>query len=47
MLFGHLNYVCPKFYNTFKHLAVDEVTVLFEGRIIFKQYIPIYSYAVV
>jgi hypothetical protein len=29
-----------KFYNPSKHLAVDEVTVKFKGRVIFKQYIP-------
>jgi len=29
-----------KFYNSSEHLAVDEVTVKFKGRIVFKQYIP-------
>jgi hypothetical protein len=28
-----------KFYNPSEHLPVDEVTVLFKGRVIFKQYI--------
>jgi len=29
-----------KFYNPSEHLVVDEVTVKFKGRVIFKQYIP-------
>jgi hypothetical protein len=29
-----------KFYSPSEHLAVDEVIVLFRGRVIFKQYIP-------
>jgi hypothetical protein len=29
-----------KFYNPSEHLSVDEVIVLFKGRVIFKQYIP-------
>jgi len=29
-----------KFYNPSEYLAVDEVIVKFEGRIVFKQYIP-------
>jgi hypothetical protein len=30
---------CAKFYSPYEHLAVDEVIVLFRGRVIFKQYI--------
>jgi hypothetical protein len=30
---------CAEFYNP-EHLAVDEVIVLFKGRVILKQYIP-------
>jgi hypothetical protein len=30
-----------KLYNHSKHLAVDEVTVLFKRRVVFKHYIPI------
>ena len=29
-----------KFYNPSEHLAVDEITVKFKGRLIFKEYIP-------
>jgi hypothetical protein len=29
-----------KFYSPFEHLAIDEVTVLFKGWVIFMQYIP-------
>jgi hypothetical protein len=29
-----------KFYSHSEHLAVDQVTVLFTGRVIFRQYIP-------
>jgi hypothetical protein len=35
-----LNDTYVQLYNPFEHLAVDEVIVLFEGRVIFKQYIP-------
>jgi hypothetical protein len=38
--FDILNNSYAKFYNTSKQLAVDEVTVLFTRRVIFKQYIP-------
>jgi hypothetical protein len=27
-------------YNPTKHLAVDEVIMLYEGRVIFRQYVP-------
>ena len=30
----------PIFYNPLEHLAVDEVIVKFQGRVIFRQYIP-------
>jgi hypothetical protein len=30
----------PKFYNPSEHLAVDKVIVKFQGRVIFRQYIP-------
>jgi hypothetical protein len=29
-----------KYYNPLKHLAVDEITVKFTGRVVFRQYIP-------
>jgi len=29
-----------KFYSPSEHLAVEEVIVLFKGRVIFRQYIP-------
>jgi len=29
-----------KFYNPSEDLAIDEVTVMFKGRVIFRQYIP-------
>jgi hypothetical protein len=35
-----LNVVYSKFYNPSEHLAIDEVIVLFKGRVVFKQYIP-------
>jgi hypothetical protein len=28
------------YYGPTEHLAVDEITVLFKGRVVFKQYIP-------
>jgi hypothetical protein len=31
---------CAKFYNTSEHLAVDKITVLYKGTVVFKQYIP-------
>jgi hypothetical protein len=33
-----LSYAYAKFYNPSEHLALDEVIVLFKGRVIFKQY---------
>lgn len=35
-----LNDIYFKYYCPSKYLAVDEVTPLFKGRIVFKQYIP-------
>jgi hypothetical protein len=32
--------IYAKFYNPSEHLAVGKVTVLFKGRVIFKQYVP-------
>ena len=37
---GTLNQAYPKFYNPSEHLAVDEVILKFQGRVIFRQYIP-------
>jgi len=39
-VFDKLNEAYAKFYNPLEHLAVDEVTVKFRGRVIFRQYIP-------
>jgi len=39
-VFDKLNEAYAKFYNPLEHLAVDEVTVKFKGRVIFRQYIP-------
>ena len=39
-VFDKLNDAYAKFYNPSEHLAVDEVTVKFKGRIIFRQYTP-------
>ena len=39
-MFDNLNQAYPKFYNPLEHLAVDEVIVKFQGRVIFRQYIP-------
>ena len=39
-LFEILNEKFSKFYNPSEHLAVDEVIVKYEGRVIFPQYIP-------
>jgi hypothetical protein len=38
-VFDKLNEAYAKFYNPSVHLAVDEVTVKFKGRVIFRQYI--------
>jgi len=35
-----LNEAYAKFYNPSEHLVLDEVTVIFKGRVIFRQYIP-------
>jgi len=37
-IFDTLNQAYPKFYNPSEHLAVDEVIVKFQGRVIFRQY---------
>jgi hypothetical protein len=39
-IFYMLNVAYCKFYNPSKHLAIDEVIVLFKRRVVFKQYIP-------
>jgi hypothetical protein len=39
-LFEILNEKFSKFYNPSEHLAVDEVIVKYQGRVIFRQYIP-------
>ena len=39
-VFDKLNAAYTKFYNPSEHLAVDEVTVTFKGRVSFSQYIP-------
>ena len=39
-VFDKINEAYAKFYNPSEHLAVDEVIVKFQGRIIFRQYIP-------
>jgi hypothetical protein len=39
-VFDMLNVAYSKFYNPSEHLAIDEVIVLFKGKISFKQYIP-------
>ena len=39
-VFDKLNGAYAKFYNPPEHLAVDEVTVKFKGRVVFRQYIP-------
>jgi hypothetical protein len=35
-----LNNTYAKFYNPSEHLAVDEIIVLFKGRVVFRQNIP-------
>jgi hypothetical protein len=35
-----INNAYAKFYNPSEHLAVDEIIVLFKGRVVFRQYIP-------
>ena len=39
-VFDTLNQAYAKFYNPSENLAVDEVIVKFQGRVIFRQYIP-------
>jgi len=39
-VFDTLNQTYPKFENPLEHLAVDEVIVKFQDRVIFRQYIP-------
>ncbi|KAG8229295.1 hypothetical protein J437_LFUL010049 [Ladona fulva] len=39
-LFNIINDNFAKFYRPSEHLAVDEIIVLFKGRVVFKQYIP-------
>jgi hypothetical protein len=39
-VFDMLNNAYAKFYNPSEHLAVDEIIVLFKGRVVFRQYIP-------
>jgi len=39
-IFDTLNNKFYELYNRTQHLAVDEVIVLFKGRVIFRQYIP-------
>jgi hypothetical protein len=38
-IFEIINNAYTKYYNPSEHLAVDEVTDLFKGRVVFKQYI--------
>jgi len=39
-IFDTLNNKFYELYNPTEHLAVDEVIVLFKGRVIFREYIP-------
>jgi len=39
-VFDQLNEAYAKFCNLSEHLAADEVNVKFNGRVIFRQYIP-------
>ena len=39
-VFDALNQAYPTFYNPSEHLAVDEINVKFQGRVIFRKYIP-------
>ena len=39
-LFEILNKAFSKFYSPSELLAVDDVIILFQGRVIFRQYIP-------
>jgi hypothetical protein len=40
-IFEILEKTVHKFYNPSEDLTIDEVTVMFKGRVIFRQYIPI------
>jgi hypothetical protein len=40
MLLEMINNAYTKYYNPSKHLALDKVTVLFKGIVVFKQHIP-------
>jgi hypothetical protein len=39
-IFDKLNHAYAKNYNPTKHLVVDEITVFFSGRVIFRQHMP-------
>jgi hypothetical protein len=39
-IFDKLSDLYAKYYSPTRHLAVDEIIVLFKGRVIFEQYIP-------
>jgi hypothetical protein len=39
-VFDMLDVAYSRFYNPSEHSAIDEVIVLFKGRVVFKQYIP-------
>jgi hypothetical protein len=39
-IFDKLNDAYAKYYSPTEHLAIDEIIVLFKGRIVFNQYIP-------
>jgi hypothetical protein len=39
-IFDRLNDAYAKYYSPTAHLAIGEITVLFKGKVIFKQYIP-------
>jgi formylmethanofuran dehydrogenase subunit E len=39
-LFEIIRKMFSKFYSPFEHLAVDEVIVLFKGRVIFRLHVP-------
>jgi hypothetical protein len=39
-IFDKFNEAYEKYYSPAEHLAVNEITVLFRVRIIFRQYIP-------
>jgi hypothetical protein len=39
-IFDKLNEAYAKFYKLSEHLAVDKIIVKFQGRVIFRQYIP-------